>query len=193
MLSLELLERIKVLGIVAVFSDDDLMERLVLKGGNALDIVYRVSARASIDLDFAIDGDFQDFDLLRDKITRALESTFDAAGFVVFDVRMAAVPEHLSEHMKDFWGGYNVEFKVIERRRYEEFKDRIEDLRRRALPVGKVRKPGRSALIQVQYSIEQARILRTQGTASTGALYHLRIRAGGVRLREASGNLPADA
>lgn len=39
-LDLNFLERIKTLAIVAMFSDDDLMERLVLKGGNALDIVY---------------------------------------------------------------------------------------------------------------------------------------------------------
>ncbi|HET6251016.1 MAG TPA: hypothetical protein VFE47_25225 [Tepidisphaeraceae bacterium] len=36
---------IKKLVIIAMFSDDDLMDRLVLKGGNAIDLLYRVSAR----------------------------------------------------------------------------------------------------------------------------------------------------
>ena len=49
---LEFLEHIKRLTIIAMFSDGDLMERLVLKGGNLLDIVHRVSTRASIDADF---------------------------------------------------------------------------------------------------------------------------------------------
>ena len=34
------LQKIKRLAIVAMFSDDDLLERLVLKGGNALDLVH---------------------------------------------------------------------------------------------------------------------------------------------------------
>ena len=38
--NLEFLEQVKKLVIIAMFSDDDLMERLVLKGGNLLDIVY---------------------------------------------------------------------------------------------------------------------------------------------------------
>jgi hypothetical protein len=46
--------------------------------------------------------------------------------------------------MKSFWGGYNVEFKVIERSTHEEFKEDIDGLRRRALPVGKVKKRGAS-------------------------------------------------
>lgn len=39
------LEKIKKLAIVAVFSDDELMERLVLKGGNALDLIHGISTR----------------------------------------------------------------------------------------------------------------------------------------------------
>lgn len=55
---LEWRQKIKKLVIIAMFSDDALMERLVLKGGNALDIIHRVSARASVDIDLSIDGDF---------------------------------------------------------------------------------------------------------------------------------------
>jgi predicted nucleotidyltransferase component of viral defense system len=44
--------------IVAIASDDVLMERLVLKGGNALDIVYRLGERASLDVDFSMSDDF---------------------------------------------------------------------------------------------------------------------------------------
>jgi hypothetical protein len=143
-LDLEFLERIKTLAIVAMFSDDDLMERLVLKGGNALDIVYRVSTRASTDLDFSIDGDFDDFDVLRDKISRVLRLTFEGQGFVPFDFKIKEAPPVLSEDMKDFWGGYQVEFKLIERSRYEEFHGDIDALRPRALGVGKVKEEGKS-------------------------------------------------
>ena len=52
------LREIRRLAIIGMFSDDDLMETLVLKGGNALDIVYEVAQRASLDLDFSIEGSF---------------------------------------------------------------------------------------------------------------------------------------
>ena len=34
--------------IKAIFSDDILMEKLVLKGGNAIDLVYNIGARSSL-------------------------------------------------------------------------------------------------------------------------------------------------
>jgi predicted nucleotidyltransferase component of viral defense system len=56
---IELSARIKKLAIIAMFSDDDLMERLVLKGGNLLDLVYEISTRPSIDIDLSMEGDFE--------------------------------------------------------------------------------------------------------------------------------------
>ena len=38
-------------------SPDILMEKLVLKGGNALDLVHRIGGRASMDIDLSIDGE----------------------------------------------------------------------------------------------------------------------------------------
>jgi predicted nucleotidyltransferase component of viral defense system len=46
--------------IAALFSDDVLTEYLVLKGGNALDLVYGITARTSMDLDFSMGKDFED-------------------------------------------------------------------------------------------------------------------------------------
>jgi predicted nucleotidyltransferase component of viral defense system len=53
------IDRIKELVVIAMFSDDELMDRLVLKGGNALDIIHQVSVRASIDVDFSMSDDFR--------------------------------------------------------------------------------------------------------------------------------------
>ena len=44
--------------IKAVLSDDMLFEHLVLKGGNAIDIIHQITARASVDIDFSMPGDF---------------------------------------------------------------------------------------------------------------------------------------
>src|SRR5258706_7054219 len=72
-------ERIKRLVIVAMFSDDDLMERLVLKGGNALDLVFGVAARASVDVDFSMAGDFdEDLASVHHRLERALVATLRA-------------------------------------------------------------------------------------------------------------------
>lgn len=133
---LEFLRDIKKLVIIAMFSDNELMERFVLKGGNLLDIVYQLSARASIDVDLSMSGEFEDVDKLRAKILKALESTFRARGYVVFDFKLMEVPPKLSDDMKDFWGGYRVHFKLIDQKKYGAFSDSLEDLRRNAAVVG---------------------------------------------------------
>jgi len=37
--------------LIALYSDDELMDALVLKGGNALALIYKVGSRASLDMD----------------------------------------------------------------------------------------------------------------------------------------------
>ncbi|MFL6690512.1 MAG: nucleotidyl transferase AbiEii/AbiGii toxin family protein [Alphaproteobacteria bacterium] len=46
--------------LIALFSDDELMDVLVLKGGNALSIIHKVGSRASLDMDFSIKRAFAD-------------------------------------------------------------------------------------------------------------------------------------
>ena len=70
--NIDFLNRIKQLAIVAMFSDDELMEKLVLKGGNLLDVVYQISARSSVDVDFSMEGEFPSDVELRDRIASAL-------------------------------------------------------------------------------------------------------------------------
>ncbi|MCZ2147286.1 MAG: nucleotidyl transferase AbiEii/AbiGii toxin family protein [Bryobacterales bacterium] len=42
-----------------------LLECLVLKGGNALNLVYGLTTRTSLDLDFSMSADFDDLDFNR--------------------------------------------------------------------------------------------------------------------------------
>jgi predicted nucleotidyltransferase component of viral defense system len=83
---------IRRLTIVALFSDDQLFEQLVLKGGNALSLVYGLSSRTSLDLDFSIEKDFADLDDTRKRIFRAVKERFSSAGFVVFDGKRQSNP-----------------------------------------------------------------------------------------------------
>jgi predicted nucleotidyltransferase component of viral defense system len=135
---LERREKIKRLVIIAMFSDDVLMERFVLKGGNALDIIHRISARASVDIDLSIDGDFtsEERNALDVRIGKALRDTFRPEGYQVFDVKVEERPPGLTTDLEDFWGGYKIEFKLIELARYEELKEDVEALRRNAVQLG---------------------------------------------------------
>lgn len=127
-------ERIKSIALTALFSDDDLMQMLVLKGGNALNLIYKIASRASIDLDFSINEKInkEDQSIVSEKIENTLRSTFKENRYHLFDYKFFERPKSLDDKRKDFWGGYRVEFKVIEMELYHQYKDNIENLRRRA-------------------------------------------------------------
>ena len=135
---LEQREKFKKLVIIAMFSDDELMERLVLKGGNAIDLIHCASTRASADVDLSIDGDFPSEvrRALLGKIEKSLKDTFRPEGFQVFDVKLNEQPPELTTDLEDFWGGYGVEFKLIELDRYEDLKGNVETLRKSAVQLG---------------------------------------------------------
>ncbi|MCU0895943.1 MAG: nucleotidyl transferase AbiEii/AbiGii toxin family protein [Burkholderiales bacterium] len=131
------LDRIKKLVVIAMFSDDELMEQLVLKGGNALDLVHRVSTRASMDIDFSMARDFPGgAAALFARIERALRSTFQPEGLVVFDVTFEERPRSVSVDLEHFWGGYSVNFKLIDQARYDQLAGNLDAQRREALRIG---------------------------------------------------------
>lgn len=135
------LEKIKRLTVVAMFSDDQLEDDLVLKGGNAMDLVHRLSSRASMDLDFSMKHDFEyGVDEFRKRVENALKRTFKPAGYEIFDVKMLEKPDAITEDMKNFWGGYGVEFKIITSELYELHKDNIDKLRQNAISIGQGKK-----------------------------------------------------
>ena len=114
------LDEIRRTAITAVFSDSVLAELVVLKGGNALGLVYRVSTRTSIDLDFSISGDFENPDDAKVRLFAALRDRFDARGYVVIDLRFQKRPQLRGTDEKPWWGGYELSFKLVERDVYTE-------------------------------------------------------------------------
>jgi predicted nucleotidyltransferase component of viral defense system len=132
------LNRIKRLALQAVVSDDYLMETLVLKGGNAIDLIYKVAKRASLDLDFSMSGDFdqETLDGLESRISFQLSRTFDGAGFHVFDVSFSERPSKLPDDLRGIWGGYQIQFKVISKETQERLGEDIEAQRRNAIQLG---------------------------------------------------------
>lgn len=135
-MDLNQIEEIKKLAIISAFSDDSLMETLVLKGGNALDIIYQIANRASIDLDFSIETDLDPIDVFSNKIDRALTRIFGERGYIVFDVEINEKPRIRGANTPEFWGGYQLYFKIIEKDKYLKLKQNTEVLRRNAVVVG---------------------------------------------------------
>lgn len=99
--------------IVAMFSDDVLMEQLVLKGGNALDLVHGLTGRGSLDIDFSIEGDFDNLEEVEARCFRALRDRFDSVGLLVFDEKFLRKPSVQRAGQGERWGGYRIEFKLL--------------------------------------------------------------------------------
>jgi hypothetical protein len=144
------LDRIKRLALAAMFADDTLMNRLVLKGGNALDLVYNVSMRASVDLDFSMPDAFAPGELtvVRGRMEQRLVEVFGDAGFVCFDVELEEKPAVVSADLAPFWGGYTLTFKLVDTATFDEHAGNFESLRRNAMAVA----PGQRRSFEIDIS-----------------------------------------
>jgi Nucleotidyl transferase AbiEii toxin, Type IV TA system len=135
------LDHIKRLAVTAMFSDDELMDELVLKGGNAMALIHKLTSRESVDIDFSMRHDFPNGpDEVKGRIERALLRTFRPAGFEPFDFKMEAKPAEVSADLADFWGGYGVEFKLVSSSQFALLRDDPNRLRNAALSIGQGRK-----------------------------------------------------
>lgn len=130
----DFLEEIKKLCIIALASDDYLMETLVLKGGNAIQIIHKANKRGSFDIDYSIADDFkEEISQVKDRIQNTLYNTFQENEYELFDFKMIEKPSNLPAELETFWGGYKVEFKVIDKASFEKFNNNLEALRRNAV------------------------------------------------------------
>lgn len=130
----DFLEEIKTLSIIALASDDYLMETLVLKGGNAIQIIHRANKRGSFDIDYSIADDFkEEISEVKNRIQKTLYTTFKENGYELFDLKMTERPSALPAELETFWGGYKVEFKVIDVETFEKFQGNQDNMRRNAL------------------------------------------------------------
>lgn len=140
------LDKIKKLTLRALMSDETLMHSLVLKGGNALHLVYEVINRGSIDIDFSVESEFTEKELKKMPIWMdyILNNTFRPEGLKVFDVRFIEKPKTGSIPE---WKGYLLEFKVIESDKVDEYGENIEKMRRNAIKLN-----GQSPKYEVEIS-----------------------------------------
>ncbi len=149
-MNLAALDKIKKLTISALVSDDLLMKMLVLKGGNAIDIAYDLTDRGSLDIDFSIDRDFTEKEKARIQsiLDHLLNQEFNKEDWQVIDISFTERPHEIDPRVKDFWGGYLLEFKVVPVSIYKSSKSDIELLRRAAIPLN----PNNSPKFSVEIS-----------------------------------------
>lgn len=131
-------ERIKRLVVIGIFSDDYLMERLVLKGGNALNLVLEIGTRASVDIDLSMEDEFapEQLETVRNLLEKRLQEVFTPENYHVFDVTLEAKPDPVSPELAKFWGGYSATFKLVEEKRFKEGRGDLSAMRRNSLKVG---------------------------------------------------------
>jgi len=130
--------RIRTTTIVAIFSDKLLTSKLVLKGGNLLDLVFGISPRSSLDIDFSMEDEFElgKTVLIGARIKRALDRAFAQLGYRVFDFAFYEKPKMIDVQRRKNWGGYSVEFKLIERTKLSVLRNEQSILRRNATVIG---------------------------------------------------------
>jgi len=134
MVDIELINQIKRITIISLVQDDDLMETLVLKGGNALSLGYGLSERASYDLDFSLEDDFKDdIETLQARLKKTVESGFASYDYAVLDFKIREKPKTMRPELEPFWGGYFLEFKLITKKAFDQFGGDLEKARRNAL------------------------------------------------------------
>ena len=119
------LREVRSLVITALFSDEVLFNTFVLKGGNALDIVYEIGSRSSVDVDLSIPDDFDNVDDARIRIFDSLRNRFDKAGYVIFDEQFDRRPSALRFGQNSKWGGYQITFKIISKAEFAAHKSDI--------------------------------------------------------------------
>ena len=125
----------KKITIKALFSVDELSSILVLKGGSALSIYHEVRGRRSIDLDFSMDQDQEDIDLiaLSPKCEAAVLQEFKENGYHAFDFKIRRRPKTGPDRVAEiFWSGYDISFKIIKDELAEDLDRDLEHMRRQA-------------------------------------------------------------
>jgi predicted nucleotidyltransferase component of viral defense system len=133
--------------LTAVASDDLLVELLVLKGGNALELIHRIGERASLDLDFSIEGDVPDARDLELRMKTAVEDRLDSIALVVFDWKFGSRPNS-PDGTAPRWGGYRAEFKLIGKDVFRQLGGDVDSIRRQAVEIG----PGHQRIFQIDIS-----------------------------------------
>lgn len=100
--------------LVAIYSEDIFNESLYLKGGQAMRFAEKSDLRLSTDIDFSIENKIEDPELFFKLLKECIYNHFDSINYHIFDFKFNRRPEIKKDNVPDFWGGWEVLFKLIE-------------------------------------------------------------------------------
>lgn len=130
---------VRKLVLLSIFSDDELMDIFVVKGGSAIDLVYKLDSRASRDIDLSMAKDFTEEELadVSGRLKNAIQQTFAENGYAILDFKMSPRPKKSAPlTMNDYWGGYEVQFKILNGEQADLIQQNVESARRHAEVLG---------------------------------------------------------
>lgn len=130
------LDDVKKLSIISLFYDDDLVDRFTVKGGTAINLFFGYNERTSVDVDVSMSDDFnpEEIETIREKLLSSFEKVFGERGYKIFDFKFFQTPLKVSKKNAGFWGGYSVEFKIMDAENFDP--DNLPKMQRSALVVG---------------------------------------------------------
>jgi len=118
-------EQIRLLSMIALFADDELMDHVVLKGGNVLSLLYKMANRTSMDIDASLTSDLPwSLKETERRLIEAFGRVFGAEGLEIFDVSFLQKPKTLGDKQDKRFIGYVFTFKVMESERAKAYQDR---------------------------------------------------------------------
>ena len=130
-MDLEKLNHFKKLAIISLFADDELADLFVLKGGTALDLIYKMNKRASMDIDVSLKNEFTDNQLeeIQNRLQDSFEMTFEEQGYHIIDFKLFKRPFQLDKEVDRTWGGYRIEFKIVSDDIYQKNSGNLKNIR----------------------------------------------------------------
>jgi hypothetical protein len=115
------IEKIKNIIIKSIFSDDELMSELVIKGGTAIHLLEEFYSRASMDIDLSAKNKFLDIGDIKEKFQSNINKGLSEYNLRIIDFEFKESPRIISDELAGFWGGYSVEFKIINIESYNKY------------------------------------------------------------------------
>jgi predicted nucleotidyltransferase component of viral defense system len=99
--------------ITSIFSNDDFLDILTLKGGIAMRLLD-LTNRESSDLDFSItEGKRLSKEIEGKQIEKQLNQSFEEIGYKVISLKFSDKPLKRKVITPPYWGGYQIEFSII--------------------------------------------------------------------------------
>jgi len=109
------IEEIIIECLTCLYSNDYFKDEIYLKGGQAVRLVENIDYRFSADMDFSMSGKINQPDEFFKFTNEALVGHFEGHDLHLFDCKWVKKPKVRKNGLPDFWSGWQLEFKLIEK------------------------------------------------------------------------------